>query len=113
MNGEDQHKVSEIFDESDKVKIIRELIKNSQNIIIMSGAGISTAAGIPDFRSTGLGLYDRFKDSDLPHPTAIFSLDYFLHNPKPFYEIVYELYPIVKNAKPTITHEFISKLNCF
>ena len=109
-DGEYKQIVSEIFDSSD-IHTVGKLIKNSSKIIIMSGAGISTSAGIPDFRSTGLGLYDRFKDSDLPHPTAIFSLDYFLRNPKPFYNIVFELYPKVKNAKPTTTHQFISKLN--
>lgn len=47
-----------------------------KNIIIMSGAGISVAAGIPDFRSPGTGLYDNLQKYNLPHPTAVFEIEY-------------------------------------
>ena len=43
----------------------------------MSGAGISTAAGIPDFRSPGTGLYDNLQKYDLPHPQAVFEVNFF------------------------------------
>ena len=43
----------------------------------MSGAGISTAAGIPDFRSPGTGLYDNLQKYDLPHPQAVFEINFF------------------------------------
>ena len=71
----------------------------------MSSAGISTSAGIPDFRSTGLGLYDRFKDSDMPHPTAIFSLNYFL----PILPILYYCLRIVSKSKEYKTIYFKTK----
>jgi NAD-dependent SIR2 family protein deacetylase len=43
----------------------------------MTGAGISTAAGIPDFRSPGSGLYYNLQKYDLPYPQAVFEISYF------------------------------------
>lgn len=37
----------------------------------------STAAGIPDFRSPGTGLYANLQKYNLPYPEAIFQIDYF------------------------------------
>lgn len=36
-----------------------------------------TAAGIPDFRSPGTGLYSNLQKYNLPYPEAIFQIDYF------------------------------------
>merc|ERR1719356_597592 len=70
-----------------------------QNIIYMVGAGLSTSAGIPDFRSPGTGLYDNLQKYDLPYPTAVFDIGYFRENPKPFFTLAKELYP--GSFKPT------------
>ena len=53
---------------------------SGKNIIVMTGAGISTSAGIPDFRSPGTGLYSKLEKYNLPYPQAIFELDYFKVN---------------------------------
>ncbi|CAH1989964.1 unnamed protein product [Acanthoscelides obtectus] len=105
-------------DEREKVKIldnvnldgIVEYIRknNCKNIITMAGAGISTSAGIPDFRSPGTGLYDNLQKYNLPHPQAIFELDFFHENPKPFFVLAKELYP--GSFKPTVCHYFIKML---
>jgi NAD-dependent SIR2 family protein deacetylase len=39
----------------------------------MAGAGISTSAGIPDFRSPETGLYANLAKFDLPHPEGTLS----------------------------------------
>jgi len=52
----------------------------------MTGAGISVSAGIPDFRTPGTGVYDNLKEYNLPFPEALFTLEYFFKDPKPFYK---------------------------
>jgi NAD-dependent protein deacetylase/lipoamidase len=45
---------------NDEIRALRELIDRSERIVAMTGAGISTESGIPDFRSPG-GLWSRMK----------------------------------------------------
>ncbi|XP_033735571.1 NAD-dependent protein deacetylase sirtuin-2-like isoform X2 [Pecten maximus] len=79
-----------------------------KKIITMAGAGISTAAGIPDFRSPNTGLYDNLQKYNLPHPQAVFDIGYFWKNPEPFFLLAKELWPGV--FKPTPCHYFIKML---
>ncbi|XP_039267716.2 NAD-dependent protein deacetylase sirtuin-2-like [Styela clava] len=79
-----------------------------KNIIVLSGAGISTSAGIPDFRSPGSGLYDNLQKFDLPSPQSIFEISYFKQKPEAFFTLAKELYP--GEFKPTISHYFIKLL---
>ncbi|CAF1024886.1 unnamed protein product [Brachionus calyciflorus] len=90
---------------------IANYLLESENVIVMTGAGISTNADIPDFRSPSFGLYNRLQKYNLPHPTAVFTLDYFKEDPRAFYDIAHELYPVLEKAKPTVAHYFIKLLD--
>lgn len=91
----------------DIAKGIRE--QQYKNIVVMAGAGISTPSGIPDFRSQGSGLYDNLQQYDLPYAEAIFEINFFHHNPKPFFALAKELYP--GNYRPNLTHYFVQLLH--
>mmetsp|Transcript_2673 Transcript_2673/g.6081 ORF Transcript_2673/g.6081 Transcript_2673/m.6081 type:complete len:416 (-) Transcript_2673:155-1402(-) len=99
-------KVLSSLDVSGVASHIRE--GKAKKIIVMVGAGLSTAAGIPDFRTPGTGLYDNLKKYDLPRPEAIFSIDYFQERPGAFYELAKEMWP--GNFAPTKAHYFIRLL---
>lgn len=98
-----------VLDELTLDSVARYILSGKcKNIICMVGAGISTSAGIPDFRSPGTGLYANLQKYNLPYPEAIFQIDYFKKHPEPFFALARELYP--GQFKPTVCHYFIKML---
>jgi len=78
----------------------RILEGQSRKIIVLLGAGASTAAGIPDFRSP-MGLWSQ------PAMTNLFSLSGFFDEPESFWVKAHELF---SGRKPTLVHKFVSQL---
>ena len=87
------------------IEEIKRLIDESDNIVFLGGAGISTESGVPDFRSPE-GLYNQpYKFS----PEKILSHNFFLNQPKIFYEY-YKEKIINIDPKPNPGHMFLTEL---
>lgn len=85
-----------------------DLIRTSHDIVVFTGAGISTNSGIPDFRGPK-GLYTQIgKRFNLPYPEAIFDIEYFVHHPEPFFQLAKDL--LTQRAEPTLCHRFLAWL---
>ncbi|KAK9389771.1 DHS-like NAD/FAD-binding domain-containing protein [Lipomyces mesembrius] len=79
-------------------------IKNAKNIVLLTGAGISTSLGIPDFRSDS-GIYKKLETMGLSEPQEVFDLHVFREDPSIFYTFSREILPTVTRFSPT--HAFI------
>lgn len=90
-----------------KINELYNLIKSANNIVFFGGAGVSTASGIPDFRSKD-GLYKLKSKYDVPYET-ILSHTYFKLHTETFFKF-YKAFMINKNAKPNIVHTFLTNL---
>ena len=52
---------------SSEIDQLQQLFDNSTNILVLTGAGISTESGIPDYRSEAVGLYARSNHRPIQH----------------------------------------------
>lgn len=89
----------------DKYRELSELIKKSDHIVFLGGAGVSTESGIPDFRSSG-GLYN--EEYDYP-PEVILSHTFFMQKTEEFFDF-YRKKMLYTEAEPNYAHEFLAGL---
>lgn len=91
----------------ERIAKFRQLINQAENIVFFGGAGVSTASGIPDFRSA-TGLYNQ-RYSSRYDPETILSHSFFITHPKEFYD--FHLQFLAKpNVQPNATHLALTEL---
>ena len=93
----------------EKVKQFKEIIKESNRIVFFGGAGVSTASGIPDFRSAN-GLYNKVDPEFSEYsPEYYLSNQCFNHNTKLFYKF-YRKFMDARAYEPNIVHNALARL---
>lgn len=80
------------------------LLKKARHAVVLTGAGISTPSGIPDFRSPGSGLWE--KDD----PMEVASIQALRQHPERFYRWVRPLVELMRHAQPNPAHIALARL---
>ena len=89
----------------EKIQQFSSLLRAASRVVFLTGAGISTASGLSDFRGKE-GLEKR--KSPVPYETLL-SIDFFRRDPETFYRY-YKDFLIVGDAKPNVAHKKIAAL---
>jgi NAD-dependent deacetylase len=86
------------------IRFAADIIRSSQRGVVLTGAGVSTPSGIPDFRSANSGLWERFD------PFEVASLSAFRYNPTNFYEWMRTLATVIQGASPNLAHYGLAQM---
>lgn len=79
------------------------LIRKAERVVVLTGAGLSTPSGIPDFRSEGTGLWSR------DEPLEAASLSTFRTAPERFFQWFQPLASSIFHAQPNPAHLALAK----
>lgn len=88
---------------NDALNRVVEHLERATRVVALTGAGVSTEAGIPDFRSSEGGLWN-----DLNLMVSLSSWG-FRRAPGRFYASILRLLPPLLNAQPTRTHYLLAE----
>lgn len=90
--------------DQEQVKKVGELLKSSRYTVCLTGAGVSTASGIPDFRTPGKGLWSKV------NPIEVTSIQAFRDNPSRFYKFYRPRIEELQRVSPNPAHKALAKL---
>lgn len=92
---------------NEKIEELSNILRGSNNIVFFGGAGVSTASGIPDFRSSN-GLYSKKLNRNFTPEQAV-SHSFFMRYPEEFFDF-YKKHLIYPEARPNGCHKALAKL---
>jgi NAD-dependent deacetylase len=81
-----------------------DLLRHSRHAIALTGAGVSTHSGIPDFRSPGSGIWEQVD------PLEVASIFAFRRRPEAFFNWFRPLARLLQEAQPNPAHQALAQL---
>lgn len=87
-----------------RVERAAALLRSARRAVALTGAGISTPSGIPDFRSPASGLWEQ------ADPMVVASIQGFRRNPQAFYDWLRPLVRQMLEAAPNPAHRALAGL---
>src|SRR3989304_1932250 len=88
----------------DLIQRAAELLAHARHAIALTGAGISTPSGIPDFRTKGSGLWSNYD------PMKVATVYAFRQRPQEFYAWIRPLVQAMRAARPNAAHLALAEL---
>lgn len=85
----------------------KNILKDARHVVALTGAGISTGSGIPDFRSPESGLWD-YAD-----PMEVATITAFKRNPKAFFDWMRPLVQQIMTAQPNPAHLALAQMETY
>lgn len=82
-----------------------DLMRTARRVVALTGAGISTPSGIPDYRSPKSGLWAKAADM-----MEVATLQGFRHRPQAFYDWLRPLLDVILQAQPNAAHRALAQL---
>jgi NAD-dependent deacetylase len=83
---------------------LAELIRASERVVALTGAGISVPSGIPDFRTPGKGLWAKVD------PMTVATIDAFHSDTKRFWDFYRPRFHDLADKEPNPAHEALAEL---
>ncbi len=83
--------------------MLAELIRANQPCVVLTGAGVSTESGIPDFRSPG-GIWARYD------PMEYATIDAFRRDPVKVWDFYAKRLGVLADAEPNDAHRALARL---
>ena len=87
-----------------KIQKFAQLILDANNIVVLTGAGMSTESGIADFRSPGTGLWEKV------NPDEFASIHSYVSDTKKNLDFMLEMGLNIFKARPNKGHKMLTKL---